>query len=150
MRSLWHRYALRRLLRFGLTGCAGFVVDFGLLWFLKGRVGLPLALATVVAYTVGGIVHYSLTRYWVFPQNGRGGELGRVARYLALAGLNILATLGIVLGLNSAGVDYRVAKVVAVVVLFFSNYALTPRLVMTSPGRRTSAPSASAASTNDR
>lgn len=137
-------------MKFGLTGCAGFAVDFGLLLILKSGAGMPLAVATTLAYVVGGVVHYSLTRFWVFPQDQRAGEVGRVVRYLALAGVNILATLGIVLGLSSIGVDYRVAKILAVVLLFFSNYLLTPRLVMTSPGSSTSAPSASMASRKSR
>jgi putative flippase GtrA len=122
-------------MRFGLTGCAGLVVDFGLLWLLRGSVGLPLATATAVAYTLAGVGHYSLTRFWVFPQEERAGEVGRVARYLVLGGVNVVATLGIVTGLSAAGADYRIAKVVAVVFLFFSNYLLTPRVVMRSPGK---------------
>jgi putative flippase GtrA len=136
---------LARLIRFGLTGCAGFVVDFGLLWLLKGGLGAPLALATTTAYVVGGVVHYSLTRFWVFPQEDSTGEGGRIIRYLALAAVNIVVTLVLVLGLSHAGLDYRVAKVIAVVALFFSNYFLTPRVVMTSPGSRTTAPRSSTA-----
>ena len=150
MRQVWERFGLQRLLKFGLTGGAGFIVDFGLLWALKGVFGVPLAMATTAAYVVGGVVHYSLTRFWVFPQEHRQGEIGRIARYLSLAGANIVATLGIVLGLNALGLDYRVAKIIAVAALFFSNYWLTPRLVMISPGSRTSAPSDSIVSRNNR
>lgn len=134
-----------RLIRFGLTGCAGFAVDFGILILLK-TAGIPLGAATAAAYIIGGVVHYTLTRVWVFPQDDNAGETGRVVRYLLLGCVNIAATLAIVLGLTSTGLDYRVAKIIAVVTLFFSNYLLTPRLVMTSPGRRTSAPRSSTTS----
>jgi putative flippase GtrA len=141
---------VRRLFKFGVTGLAGFVVDFGTLVGLHSGAGVDLALATLASYAIGGVVHYSLTRFWVFPQDGGGGEVGRVARYLALGGANALATLGIVSGLVHLGVDYRPAKIAAVVLLFFTNYLLTPRLVMTSPGRRTTAPEDSAHSRNSR
>ena len=125
---------LRRLLRFGVTGAAGFAVDLGTLVALHSGLDVGLPLATLASYTLGGVVHYSLTRFWVFPQDTGEGEIGRIARYLALAGLNALATLGIVTGLVHLGVDYRPAKVSSVGLLFFTNYLLMPRLVMTSPG----------------
>jgi putative flippase GtrA len=140
------RVDLARLLRFGLTGCAGFAVDFSVLVALRSGAGAPLALATIAAYVLGGLVHYALTRLWVFPQTGSGREIGRVFRYLALAAVNAGLTLAIVTGLSETGLDYRVAKVVAVVSLFFTNYFLTPRIVMTSPGSRTTAPLSSTAS----
>jgi putative flippase GtrA len=136
-----------RLIRFGVTGCAGFAVDLGTLVVFHSALSAPLAASTVVAYGSGGMAHYSLTRYWVFPQDSRAGELGRITRYLLLAAANMAATLVMVLGLTAMGADYRVAKVAAVVLLFFTNYALTPRLVMTSPGRRAIAPRDGARST---
>lgn len=138
--SLLRRFRLDGLFRFGVTGLAGFFVDFGLLWLLRSGAALPLALATTIAYVVGGVMHYSLTRFWVFPQQDGNGEFGRIFRYLLLASVNILATLTLVVGLSQLGLDYRVAKVIAVVGLFFTNYLLTPRLVMISPGSLTSAP----------
>lgn len=125
-------------MRFGLTGCAAFAVDFSVLILLKSSVGLPLGVATTTAVVVGGLVHYSLTRLWVFPQETSAGELGRLARYLILVAVNIVANLVIVLGLTRVGLDYRAAKAIAVVVLFFCNYFLTPRLVMTSTRSRRS------------
>ena len=135
-----------RLVRFGLTGLAGFAADFGCLTGMHSGLAVPLAMATTVAYIVGGTVHYSLTRFWVFPQPVRSGEISRIVRYLLLASVNVAVTLAIVLGLNRAGVDYRIAKVIAVVVLFLSNYFITPRFVMTSAGNRISAPPDTAAS----
>ncbi len=123
----------RRLVRFGLTGCAGFVVDFGTLVLLHSGLGLPLWLATAAAYLTGGVVHYSLTRFWVFPQGNAEGEFGRIARYVLLVAANVGITTVIVVGLSGLGLDYRAAKVVAVVTLFFTNFILMPRLVMTSP-----------------
>jgi putative flippase GtrA len=124
---------LWRLVRFGLTGCAGFAVDFTTLITLRSVVGVSLAVATATGTLVGGSVHYSLTRLWVFPHESQGGELGKVARYVALAAANMIATVVIVVSLDALGLDYRAAKIVAVVVLFFSNYALTPRWVMPVP-----------------
>lgn len=123
-------------MRFGLTGCAAFAVDFSVLVLLRSAVGLPLGVATATAVVVGGMVHYTLTRLWVFPQEESAGELGRLVRYVILVAVNIVANVVIVLGLTGVGFDYRAAKAIAVVVLFFCNYFLTPRLVMTSTRSR--------------
>jgi putative flippase GtrA len=133
LRGLVAHPEFRRLFRFGLTGIASFVVDFGILVLAHDGFGWPLRAALVAAYTLGGVVHYSLTRWWVFPTKHSGGgaaEAGRVIRYLLLAAVNTVATLLIVPGLAGLGVDYRVAKVICVVLLFGFNYLVTPRFVM--------------------
>lgn len=139
-----------RLIRFGITGCAGFIVDFGLLVALHTAAGWPLIGATLAAYTVGGIVHYALTRLWVFPHPRTSDETAKVLRYLALGALNALATVIAVSTLTWAGLDYRAAKIITVIALFFTNYTLVPRFVMTWPGSRTDAPPSNAPSRNNR
>lgn len=123
----------QRLFRFGLTGVASFVVDFGTLVLAHDGFGWPLRVSLIAAYTIGGIVHYGLTRWWVFPMKHGGGgaaETGRVVRYLLLAAVNTGATLIIVPALTHLGVDYRLAKIICVVLLFGFNYFVTPRFVM--------------------
>jgi putative flippase GtrA len=119
-----------RFVRFGLTGVAGFVADFGTLVLLHGRLDVALWVAVVAAYVVGGLVHYSLTRFWVFAHPLGEGELGKIRRYLTLVGCNVVITAVAVDAMTRAGLDYRLAKAVTVVVLFFSNYLIVPRWVM--------------------
>lgn len=128
----------RRLFKFGMTGAASFVVDFGTLVLAYDGFGWSLRVSLVAAYTFGGIVHYGLTRWWVFPTTTSGGavEAGRVLRYLLLAAFNTGATLVIVPALTELGLDYRVSKVISVVALFGFNYFVTPRFVMPREPRR--------------
>jgi putative flippase GtrA len=130
VRELATSTGIRRFLRFGLTGVAGFVADFGTLVLLHGRLNVVLWLATVAAYVVGGVVHYSLTRFWVFAHPLGEGEIGKVRRYLTLVACNVVITAVAVEAMTHGEVDYRVAKVITVVVLFFSNYLIVPRWVM--------------------
>jgi putative flippase GtrA len=138
IRGLVTHPEFRRLFKFGMTGVASFVVDFGTLVLAHDGFGWPLRVSLIAAYTLGGIVHYGLTRYWVFPTTTTGGsvEAGRVIRYLLLAALNTGATLVIVPALTHVGLDYRVAKVICVVALFGFNYFVTPRFVMPREPRR--------------
>jgi putative flippase GtrA len=136
LRELAAHHEVRRIFKFGVTGVLGFTADFGTLVLTHTGLGLPLRLSLIIAYTVGGIVHYGLTRFWVFPATDDSSEAGRVVRYLLLAAVNTAATLLIVPALSSAGLDYRLAKIICVVVLFGFNYVITPRFVMRGAPRQ--------------
>ena len=128
------------MLRFGLAGVAGLVVDLGALVALRSGAGWPLAVASGAAFALGWAANYGLVRLWVFRGVAPGGEAGRLGRYLVLAAGNAAATVVVVSGLTWLGADYRLAKVVAVVGLFATNYVLVPRVVMTSPFSRAGGP----------
>lgn len=121
---------LYRVIRFGLTGAAGFLTDFGTLVAAHSGLRVALVPSLVLAYTLGGIVHYGLTRWWVFPARHTTPEAGRIVRYLLLAAVNAGITLVAVPAMTHAGLDYRIAKVICVAVLFGANYFLVPRFVM--------------------
>ena len=125
------RERLARLVRFGATGAVGFLIDFTLLIVLRSNLDVPLAVATIAAYATGCSVHYLLSRFWVFPHDADGAEIAKVMRYVLLATVNVVVTVVIVSGLTWLGLDYRVAKLIAVVTIFCSNYAIMPRFVMT-------------------
>ena len=142
IRELAAHHEIRRIFKFGVTGVLGFAADFGTLVVAHDGLGLPLRLSLIIAYTLGGIVHYGLTRWWVFPVRRGSSEVGRVVRYLMLAAINTTATLLIVPALTHAGLDYRLAKIICVVVLFGFNYVVTPRFVMPAEPRQPSQPAA--------
>jgi putative flippase GtrA len=132
--SLSSRQGLWRLVRFTVTGATGFLLDFGSLILFRSGLRVPLAVATVASYATGCTVHYLLTRYWVFPHDHAGEEMGKVFRYVLVAGLNVVLTLLIVMAGAGLGLDYRVAKLIAVVTLFCTNYVVMPRFVMAGLG----------------
>ena len=98
--------------RFVLVGLLSVGVDTGLLVVLRELVGLPLAVATTVAFALTLAVNFSLNMGFVFGVRGR--LPGRLARYTVLVGVNYLLTLLLVLGIAALGVHYVVAKLVAV------------------------------------
>jgi putative flippase GtrA len=142
IRELAAHHEVRRIFKFGVTGVLGFTADLGSLIVAHDGLGLPLRLSLIIAYTVGGTVHYGLTRFWVFPARRESSEIGRIVRYLLLAAVNATATLLIVPALAHAGLDYRLAKILCVVVLFGFNYVVTPRFVMPAEPRQPPAPAA--------
>lgn len=119
-----------RAARFVATGLVAFGVDLGILILLHGFCGVGLALSVPTAYLSSGIVHYGLTRFWVFDPEQRAAEGTRVLRYLLLVALNAAVSVLGVMFLVHLGLDYRFAKVICIGVLFTSNYVITSKYIM--------------------
>lgn len=120
------------LLRFAAAGCAGFVADFATLLLLREGLQQPLGRATAAGFLLGGGVNYCLSRFWVFAPTGSTSEIRRVSSYVALFAFNLGFTVVFVTIASHAGVDYRVAKPVCVMILLCFNYVLMKRVIMST------------------
>ncbi|HUG83067.1 MAG TPA: GtrA family protein [Euzebya sp.] len=107
---------MARLVRFGVVGGLSAALDLGLLVALRELGGLPVALATTIAFWTALLVNFGLNRAWSFGAGGGGVVAVGVpfARYMVLVGINYAATLAIVTGGVALGVPYALAKVVAI------------------------------------
>ena len=113
------RAALGRMIRFGIVGVSGVVVNQGLLMLLHGSFGLPLLLASVVAIETSIITNFILNSRWTWKVDlGRSVRswVQKAAQYhaativSAFAG-NVLVLMTLV---HVFGVDYRVANLVGI------------------------------------
>lgn len=121
-----------QLLRYLVAGGAAFAVDFGLLYFLTESLKVHYLLSTVIAYTVGLIITYLLSIYWIFDK--------RRARNWILE-LAIFALIGIVgLGLTSLSmwlltdkfhVHYLFSKIITTGIVFVWNFIAKKLILFT-------------------
>ena len=100
------------LARFLVVGVLSVGVDTAALVLLREVVGLPLAVATTLAFALTLAVNFSLNLGFVFGVRGR--LAGRLARYGVLVVVNYVLTLLLVLGIAAVGVHYVLAKLIAV------------------------------------
>jgi dolichol-phosphate mannosyltransferase len=121
------RAALGRMLRFGIVGASGVVVNQGLLMLLHGTFELPLLLSSLVAIETSILSNFTLNSRWTWKI-----DLGRSLRswvkkavqyhaatvVTAFAG-NVLVLMGLV---HLFGVDYRPANLVGIAVGSGLNY----------------------------
>ena len=121
------RASLGRMLRFGIVGASGVVVNQGLLMLLHGTFGLPLLLSSVVAIEMSILSNFILNSRWTWKIDlGRSprGWVQKAVQYhaatvvTAFAG-NVLVLMGLV---HLFGVDYRLANLVGIVVGSGLNY----------------------------
>lgn len=103
-----------------LAGGGSMLLDVGTLVLLRSGLGVPLAVATTVAYLVGFVANFLLNRYVVFSSSTTVVSSG--LRYTALVAFNYAMTLAIVTGAAALGVPYLVGKGAAVALTLVWNY----------------------------
>ncbi|MFN8244243.1 MAG: GtrA family protein [Ferruginibacter sp.] len=112
------------IIRFGLTGISGMLLDFGITWLLKEKLLVNKFIANSAGFSVAVINNYLLNRYWTFEQQGAVIPLQFLKFLLvSLAGLSINNLL--LYGLTrSERLNFYLAKLLVILVVFCWNYTL--------------------------
>ena len=119
--------SLGRMIRFGIVGASGIVVNQGLLMLPHGIFGLPLLLSSLIAIETSILSNFTLNSLWTWKVDlGRSlrSWLQKAVQYhaatviSAFAG-NVLVLMGLV---HLFGVDYRLANLVGIAVGSGINY----------------------------
>lgn len=127
--ALWRSSAVRYLVVGGLC----FLADLGLLALLHAVIGIPLAIATPVAFLASFAITYSAQRLLAFRSQSTVAP--SVIRYSVLVAFNTLATTGIVWATDAFGWSWIVGKVIAVVATTVWNYFAYRYWVFAGAGR---------------
>lgn len=107
-----------------------FIVDFSALVFFKEVLGVHYLVAATLGFGLGVVVNYVLSVRWVFADRKFSDHRAEFVIFLIICavglGLNLLIIAGMV---QLLGADYRVAKVVSTVVVFFWNFIARKRIL---------------------
>jgi dolichol-phosphate mannosyltransferase len=113
-----------RVFRFGLVGISGIVVNQGILIYLKEFQGFAIPVASAIAIEVSILNNFLWNDLWTFKENRAGSRWwGRLAVFqvISIGGaainyaiLNLLALI--------AGIDYRIANIIGILVAFGWNF----------------------------
>jgi putative flippase GtrA len=55
-----------KFFKFGIVGCTGVLVDFGITWLLKEKLKVQKYVANACGFTVAASTNYFLNRVWTF------------------------------------------------------------------------------------
>lgn len=105
-----------QLLRFGVVGGSGFVVNLVIFWLFVHPLGQDYRLAAIVAYLVAVTNNFLVNRIWTFRHDAAGGHAGfQAMRFFVVSlGAQVIA-LGILeLMVTEVGAEKVVAQGVAV------------------------------------
>ncbi|MDB5251540.1 MAG: glycosyl transferase family 2, partial [Flaviaesturariibacter sp.] len=115
------QFDLFRIIKFGVVGSLGMVVDFGLTYVCKETLRINKYLANAIGFTAAVVFNYVLNRYWTFQSNGYVPV--QLARFFLVALVGLGLNTGIVYLLALRRVNFYLSKAIAVALVFFWNYS---------------------------
>jgi putative flippase GtrA len=108
--------------RYVVIGGLSAAADFGLLYALHDRLGVPVGIAAFIAVTLAFVFNFALNRIWSF--RSQAPVVGQFGKYLFLGCVNWVLTAILVTLFTALGLNYLVAKAIALVLTTGSNYML--------------------------
>jgi putative flippase GtrA len=95
--------------RYLAAGVLSAALDVGLLVLLREVVGVPVPVATAVAFLTALVVNFTLNRR-TFATGSQAARARHARRYLTAVAGNLLLTVAVVSAADAAGIPYVVAK----------------------------------------
>ena len=122
MKSFFSKANISEIIRFGVTGAVSFLVDYGVMTLLKEYCGVYYLIASAAGFIVSVAVNYLLCVLWVFKKaNKKSPRAMTVFVISSLIGLG-LNSLFMWLFVDVILIDYRIAKVIATLLVMIWNY----------------------------
>jgi dolichol-phosphate mannosyltransferase len=115
------------MLRFGVVGVSGVVVNQGLLMLLHGSLGLALWAASAIAIEISVVNNFFLNNQWTWRydhQNSLSSWLRKAMQYHVAVGASaLIGNLPILMLLvHVFAVDYRIANLIGISVASLLNF----------------------------
>ena len=110
-----------QLLKFGVVGGSGYLINLGVFAFLSGNLGVYHALAAIGAFCVAVTSNFLWNRYWTFGP-GEGLAHLQAARFLAVSVVCLVINLVVLELLVGSGMKELSAQAIAVAVAMPFNF----------------------------
>ena len=117
--------------RYLLVGGTTFIIDFGILFTLHGKLGFGIAGATSVAYWVSIVYNFVLNRYWTFDAREKESLQRHITTYFILLVLNYFFAV-IFVSFASDHINYIAAKAIAVLIQMIWTYPVYKKIIFVS------------------
>jgi putative flippase GtrA len=118
-----HTEILLKLLKFGLVGISGMLIDFSITWFFKEKLRLNKYLANTAGFSFAVISNFIFNYRWTFAANSNVSVSLLRFFLIALAGLAINNT--VIWFFNDRNkINFYLSKAFAIAVVFIWNFGL--------------------------
>ncbi len=112
-----------QLIRSLVVSVVALVVDFGTLVIMKEKLGINYLVAATISFTLGVLVNYALSVWWVFADRQLASKKAEFTIFFIICAIGLALNLAIIAGMVQwMHVDYRIAKIVSTIVVFFWNF----------------------------
>lgn len=116
-----------RLIKFGIVGASGVVVDMGCLYVFKEYGGIPYFVASVIAIELSILSNFTINLLWTWRDRSEEGTLWtKLVRYHIGAGATaFLGNYLILVALTElVGMRYMISNLIGIAVGTFANYVI--------------------------
>jgi dolichol-phosphate mannosyltransferase len=111
-----------QLLKFGIVGGSGYLINLGVFAFLSGNLGVYHALAAVGAFCVAVTSNFLWNRYWTFGP-GEGLAHQQAARFFVVSVASLVINLAVLETIvASSSISELAAQAIAVAVAMPFNF----------------------------
>ncbi len=120
----------RKEARFLLAGSVTFLSEYVVFYILYVFLHWNLLLSNSLSFVAGLNVSFLLNRTWAFKEKDFAMKAHHQAVvYLVLAAINLLMNNLIVSGLKGIGLDPRIGKIIAILLIAISNFLIYKHLI---------------------
>ncbi len=117
------RETLTKLIKFGMVGAAGVLVNNLALYLLYDLAQIPLLLASSLAVEVSIVHNFVVNNQWTFRQDRL--TLEKFVKFNSVSLVGMLITVGVMFGLVTiVGLHYLVANLVGIALATLANFSL--------------------------
>jgi putative flippase GtrA len=114
---------LVQLVRSLVVSVIALIVDFSTLVILKEVFGVHYIWAAAIGFSFGVVVNYLLSVWWVFAERKLSSKKAEFTIFAVICTVGLILNLVIISGLVEWGhLDYRIAKAISTIVVFFWNF----------------------------
>lgn len=111
-----------RLLKFGIVGCSGMVIDFFITWLCKEKLGFNKYLSNSLGFCCAVTNNFLLNRYWTF-QNNAHPFATQFASFVLVSLSGLLINNGLLyLFIKKVKFNFYLLKLIVIGLVFFWNY----------------------------
>lgn len=117
-----HKYSVQ-LIRSMVVSVIALIADFGALLILKENFGINYLLAAALSFSLGVVVNYILSVKWVFANRRLSSFHKEFVIFVIICIVGLVLNLVIIaLAVTKLKLDYRFAKAISAILVFFWNF----------------------------
>lgn len=113
-----------KIIKFGIVGFLGFVIDFGLTYVFKEKLKMNKFVANALGFLISAVVNFTVNRIWTF-ENHNPDLAMQFGKFMAIASVALMLNSLIIYILNGKiRINFYVSKIIAVLFVMFYNFIM--------------------------
>ena len=130
------RNLINQFIKFAGVGFVAFFIDYGLLIFFTEVLGIYYLVSATMSFTISVVFNYVASMRYVFTHRDDISRTREFAIFIILSIVGLmLNNVGMFIGVDVLGVDYRITKVIATACVTVFNF-FTRRLFLDGSRRQ--------------